>query len=57
MCALAVLKSSTLRSVIIESGTETERNETIVLMQQAGLEVKFGLSRNWGQTYSIFERG
>ena len=54
--ASVVLKNPALKSVIIELGTEVERNEAIALMQQAGLEVKLRPSRNWGEAYLIFER-
>lgn len=34
----------------------SDRNEAIAFMQQTGLEVKLGPSRNWGEAYLIFER-
>lgn len=53
--APVVLKNPALKSVIIELGTEAERNEAIALMQQAGLEVKLRPSRNWGEAYLILK--
>ncbi len=51
-----VLARPDLKSVIIELGTLQEQNEAIVLMQQAGLEVKHKTTKNWGETCFIFER-
>lgn len=54
--AASILKNPALRLVIVELGTENERNEALALMQQAGLEVKQTSMRNWGEAYLIFER-
>ena len=54
--AESVLAHSALRSVIIELGTDEEREKAIALMKQAGLEVKQRSTRNWGEAYLIFER-
>lgn len=54
--ATNVLRNPALKSVIIELGTETERDQAITLMQQAGLEVKRRSTRNWGEAYLIFDR-
>ena len=50
------LKNPNLRSVIVELGTTEEQEEAVKLMEQAGLEVKFKTTRNWGETCFIFER-
>ena len=50
------LKNPNLRSVIVELGTTEEQEEAVRLMEQAGLEVKFKTTRNWGETCFIFER-
>jgi FkbM family methyltransferase len=54
--AASVLKNPALKSIIVELGTENERNEALALMQQAGFEVKQKSTRNWGEAYLIFER-
>lgn len=53
--AANVLRNPALKSVIIELGTETEREQAIALMRQAGLEVKRQSTRNWGEAYLIFD--
>lgn len=54
--AAAVLANPALRSVIVELGTEEERNTAIDLMKQAGLRVKQRATKNWGEAYLIFAR-
>ena len=54
--AASILKNPALKSIIVELGTENERNEALALMQQAGFEVKQKSTRNWGEAYLIFER-
>ena len=54
--ATAVLANPALKSVIVELGTEEERNTAIALMQQAGLGVKQRSTKNWGEAYLIFGR-
>lgn len=54
--ASAVLANPALKSVIIELGTDTEREKAITIMQQAGLEVTQRPSKNWGESYLIFGR-
>jgi FkbM family methyltransferase len=54
--AASVLAHPSLRSVIVELGTEEEQNQAIALMKQAGLGVKQRSTRNWGEAYLIFGR-
>ena len=54
--ATAVLANPALKSVIVELGTEEERNTAITLMQQAGLGIKQRSTKNWGEAYLIFGR-
>ncbi|GKS68424.1 methyltransferase, FkbM family [Nitrosomonas sp. PY1] len=54
--AAITLKNPALKSIIVELGTENERNEALALMQQAGLKVKQVSTRNWGETCVVFER-
>jgi FkbM family methyltransferase len=54
--AKEVLKNPALKSVIVELGTAEEQKEAVRLMEQAGLEVKYRSTRNWGETCFIFER-
>ena len=51
-----VLANPALKSVIIELGTDAEREKAIAIMKQAGLEVTQRPSKNWGETYLIFGR-
>jgi len=54
--AANTLRNPALRSVIVELGTSDEQQEAVILMEQAGLEVKSRTTRNWGETCFIFER-
>lgn len=54
--AINVLSNQLVKSVIVELGTEEEQKEAVVLMKQAGLDVKLKTTKNWGETCFIFER-
>jgi FkbM family methyltransferase len=54
--AMKVLNNPALKSVIVELGTADEQKEAVLLMAQAGLEVKSQTTRNWGETCFIFEK-
>ena len=54
--AMNVLNNHTVKSVIVELGTDEEQKEAVTLMRHAGLDVKLKTTRNWGETCFIFER-
>jgi len=51
-----VLTNPRLISVIIELGTSEEQQQAVQLMQEAGFRIKHKTTRNWGETYFIFEK-
>jgi FkbM family methyltransferase len=54
--AMNVLSNHIVKSVIVELGTDEEQKEAVILMKQAGLDIKLKTKRNWGETCFIFER-